>query len=253
MLELRGVRLPMGAETPISLEFETGSITAIIGPSGSGKSLLLAAVARRFSPPGEILIAGRSLSGITQKEYPLYVSYFDGSTPADFGETLHDFLLLARAHMKRFLHPFGEHHLQAADSAIEAFDLNEYRSRVFCTLPSDALRRALIALSVLRDSELLLMDDPVAGLGIHSMGIVQRALARHTMGGDRTVLFASGDLSFAAQTADRILVMEDGAVVEDIAPESLDADIIRRYFRTEVLVSRNIYNGRPEVHFFPGT
>lgn len=253
MLELRGVRLPMGPETPISLEFEAGSITAIIGPSGSGKSLLLAAVARRFSPPGDIRIAGRPLCGITRKEYPLYISYFDGSAPADIGDTLYDFLLLARAHMKRFLYPYGEHHLQAADSAIEAFDLGEYRARVLGTLPSDALRRALIALSVLRDSELLLMDDPVAGLGIHSMGIVQRALARYTMSGDRTVVFASGDLSFAAQTADRILVMEGGAVVGDIPPESLDADIIRRYFKTEVLVSRNIYNGRPEVHFFPGT
>ena len=97
----------------VCLHVETGELVALLGPSGSGKSLLLAAVARRFSPPGEILVAGRSLSGITQKEYPLYVSYFDGSTPADFGETLHDFLLLARAHMKRFLHPFGEHHLQA--------------------------------------------------------------------------------------------------------------------------------------------
>jgi len=46
--------------------------------------------------------------------------------------------------------------------------------------------------------------------------------------------------------------MEGGGIAEDLAPEALDADIIKRYFKTEVLVSRNIYNGRPEVHFFPG-
>ena len=252
MLELRGVYLPMGVETPISLEFETGSVTAIVGPSGSGKSLLLAAAAGRIPARGDIRIDGRPLSHLTRREYPLYISYFDGGSPPDTGDTLYDFLLLARAHMKRFLYPYGEHHLQAAESVIEAFNLGEYRTHPLGILPSDAFRRALIAFSVLRDSELLLLDDPVAGLGIRSLGIVQRSLARHTMGGDRTVVFASGDLSFAAQTADRILIMDAGGVAEDIAPEALDADIIRRYFRTEVLVSRNIYNGRPEVHFFPG-
>ncbi|MGV7930377.1 MAG: ATP-binding cassette domain-containing protein [Spirochaetota bacterium] len=252
MLELRGVRLPMGAETPLSLDFEAGSVTAVIGPCGSGKSLFLAAIARRFPARGDIRISGRPLSRLSRKEYPLYISYFDGSPPAESGGTLYDFLLLARAHMKRFLYPYGEHHVQAAESAIESFDLAEYRTRPLGALPSDAFRRALIAFSVLRDSELLLMDDPAAGLGIHSMGIVQRSLARHTMGGERTVVFASNDLSFAAQTADRLLVMENGGVAADLAPESLDADIIRRYFKTEALVSRNIYNGRPEVHFFPG-
>ncbi|MBP7605380.1 MAG: ABC transporter ATP-binding protein [Spirochaetes bacterium] len=253
MIELRGVRLPMGAGGPLSFTLETGSITALIGPSGSGKSLLLAAIARRLAAPGDIRIGDRPLARISSREYPLYIAYSDGSVPTDPSGTLGDYLLLARIHLKRFLHPFGEHHVQALDSIVDAFDLGEYRHTPLGALPSDALRRALVACALLRDSELLLLDDPAAGLGIRSLGIVQRALARHTMQGDRTVLFASGDLSFAAQTADRILIMDGGRVAEDLAPEALDADIIRRYFNTEVLVSRNIYNGRPEVHFFPGT
>ena len=94
------------------------------------------------------------------------------------------------------------------------------------------------------------LDQPFLGVGRRNGAQQSRQVQFLQL---QLELFASGDLSFAAQTADRILVMEDGAVVEDIAPESLDADIIRRYFKTEVLVSRNIYNGRPEVHFFPGT
>lgn len=251
MLELRGVRLPMGAREPISFTLETGSIAALIGPSGSGKSLLLAAVARRLQVPGDIRIAGRPLARISGREYPLYIAHSDGNAPGG-GNTLYDYLSLARIHHKRFLYPLAEHHLQALESIIDALDLGEYRLTPLATLPSDALRRALMAYSLFRDPELLLLDDPAAGMGIRSLGMAQRALARHTIQGDRTVLFASSDIGFAAQTADRLLIMEGGGIAEDLAPEALDADIIKRYFKTEVLVSRNIYNGRPEVHFFPG-
>jgi len=65
------------------------------------------------------------------------------------------------------------------------------------------------------------------------------------------VLLASGDINFIAQTADRVLVMDAGILAEDIAPERIDVELIRRYFKIEVLVSRNIYNGRPELHVFP--
>ncbi len=185
MLELRGVRLHMGAETPLSLDFEAGSVTAVIGPCGSGKSLFLAAIARRFPARGDIRISGRSALTTLAKGIPAVHLVFRRQPAGRAGGTLYDFLLLARAHMKRFLYPYGEHHVQAAESAIESSDLAEYRTRPLGALPSDAFRRALIAFSVLRDSELLLMDDPAAGLGIHSMGIVPALLARPHHGEER--------------------------------------------------------------------
>lgn len=102
-----------------------------------------------------------------------------------------------------------------------------------------------------REAKHLVLDDPAAGLDIASMKLLQRAIARYTVEGDRIVVFTSNDLNFAAQTADRILVLDEGMLVESGTPQMIDADLVRKYFRTDVTVSRNIYNGKPEVHFFP--
>ena len=63
--------------------------------------------------------------------------------------------------------------------------------------------------------------------------------------------FVSHDLNFLSQTVDRIIIMENGKIVQDGTHELINAEMVKKYFGCEVMESRNIYNGRVELHLFP--
>jgi len=71
------------------------------------------------------------------------------------------------------------------------------------------------------------------------------------MDGKRSVITASHDINFIAEIADRILILENGQIAEDIHPDKLNSKILKKYLSTETIISKNIYNGRPLVHLFP--
>ncbi len=255
MVELVDVSLVIAGREVIrsfSAVLEAGGIIGLIGPSGSGKSALLrimAGMIRDFS--GEVLIRKRPMRSLGRRELARAVSPCIGAAPHNMDETLEGFLMLSRNPWKRFFHPYTDFDLQTVEQYRGALGLDAYRGETLASLPSGALKRALLAGAMAREAPLLLLDDPTAHLDLHAQALLQRALSRYTIGGGRSVLLASGDINFIAQTADRVLVMDAGILAEDIAPERIDVELIRRYFKIEVLVSRNIYNGRPELHVFP--
>ena len=112
-------------------------------------------------------------------------------------------------------------------------------------------KRAVLAFALARGTGLLLLDNPTAGLDLRSLALLQKALSRYALGGRNIAVIASNDLNFIAQTADRIVVLDGGAVVLEGGPDIIDADMVKRFFGLEVFVSKNVYNGKPNVHFFP--
>ncbi len=255
MIELVDVSLTKNGREALrsfSAVLESGGITGLIGASGSGKTALLMIMAGMIKGwSGEVLLKKRPMRSLGRRELARAVSPCFGKLPQNTEETLEGFLMLSRSPRKQLFHPYTEFDIQTVEKYSGALDLDSYRGETLASLPSGALKRALLAYALAREASLLILDDPTAHLDLHAQALLQRALSRYTIGGDRSVLMASGDINFIAQTADRILVMDAGRLAEDIPPERIDVELIKKYFRLEVLVSRNIYNGRPEVHVFP--
>ena len=109
----------------------------------------------------------------------------------------------------------------------------------------------MLAHALIKQPYALLLDNPTNDLDIASLRLLKKALSRHVMNGDRIALVCSNDLNFISQTADRILVMDGGRLVRIGDAGMLTADMIKRYFGIDALISRNVYTGKPEVHFFP--
>jgi iron complex transport system ATP-binding protein len=202
---------------------------------------------------GDILIGTQPLRSIGKKELERRISSQFGAYPENMADTLRHFLLLARAPFRRLLHPFSEYDRQVVDEVMRSLGLDLYRDSELGRLPGGVLKISLLAFAFARSSEILLLDNPTSGLDLHSWGLLQRALMRYSFDGEKTAVVASNDINFIAQTADRVLVLDGGTVVLDTRPEAIDSALLKRHFGVDVLVSRNIYNGKPEVHFFPGS
>ncbi|MBN1532512.1 MAG: ABC transporter ATP-binding protein [Spirochaetes bacterium] len=255
MIECKDLRLAIrGNEIlrSISVTVEDGEIAGLLGAAGCGKTMLARAMA------GAIPLQGGEMryDGIPVEEYlgelrHERLSYFKTSVPENTDDTLVNFLFLARMPYKRVFKRYSDYDLQVVERYLDLFGLAPLRDHPLRTLSDSVLQRAVIAHSLITEAKTLIMDDPTSYLDIESVSRLGRALQKYVLSGERTVVLAGNDLNFILQTADRVLLFEpaDGSITR-CRPEEITADTVRRIYGTEVLLSRNIYNGRPEVHLY---
>jgi ABC-type cobalamin/Fe3+-siderophores transport system ATPase subunit len=256
MIELRNVSCPAGKPIlkNVNLLLRRGEITGIIGRAGSGKSMLLRLLSLAGGSggkaSGEIRFKNRDEELVLKKEALRLITLHDGAAPENMDQRLYDFLLLSRLPYKPLFRPFHEHDLNIVDRYIDFFRLREYTDSPLGYLSESRLHSALLAFSFIRESDLLLIDNPTALLDPAAVKLLYRELTRYVMNGDRAIVLASQDITFIAQTADRVIVLDDGMVAADGGVGIIDGELMKKHFSTDVSVSKNIYNGRPMIHIF---
>lgn len=205
----------------VSLVAEAGKTTALVGASGAGKSTVFNLITRLVDvESGRVTIDGldvrdmdlsalRGLFSVVSQEALL------------FDESLRDNIVLDRADV-------SEERLQAA---LEAAHVSDFLPRLADGIDSPAgprgsnlsggqRQRVAIARAVLRDTPILLLDEATSALDTASEALVQEALDRLAEG--RTTLVIAHRLS-TVRNADKIVVMDQGRVVEEGTHETLMA------------------------------
>ena len=235
----------------VSLTLNDGETVGLVGRSGAGKTALLKTLAGRLpGHTGSITVNGGPLPS-RRADLDRTVVYCGPAVPVNPEETLGEFLLQGRMPYKKTFMPFTEYDRQTTDRFADILDLARFGAMKIGYVPDGALRRALLARALIRGAHAVLMDNPTGDLDIASVRMLKKAIARYVIEGNRIAVICSGDLNFIADVADRVVVMDGGRIVEAGPVEILNANLIKRYFGVDVIISRNIYNGRPQIHTFP--
>jgi len=254
MLELKNAVFAAGGANVIDgvdLAVGPGEVLGVIGRAGSGKTSLLKLLAGAIKPAsGEALFRHRPLHSIPLRERSGLVSFME-EYPGNMDERVYDFILLARMPYKKIFNPFSDYDRQVADDAVAMFDLDRVAGRSLESLSADFLRRTMLAYLFAREAGVMILDNPSADLDLSSERLLQRALAKYSLDGRRGAVLASNDLNFIAQTADRIIVLDGGRIALSGGYEIIREETVREFFGLDVFISRNVYNGKPNVHFFP--
>jgi len=231
--------------TDISTTFEAGRTTALVGPSGAGKTTLVSLVARFYDPTeGRITLDGHDLRDLTVRSVREKIAVVP-QEPILFATTVADNIRYGR--------------LDATDtqvrSAAEAANAVEFIDRLpeqYETIVGERgvklsvgqRQRIAIARALLRDSPVLLLDEATSSLDNESEYLVQEALARLMLG--RTTIVIAHRLT-TVERADRILVLDRGRIVEDgTHPELIAAKAL--YWR---LYTRAFKDDRPAEPSLP--
>ena len=233
-----------------TLTIETGEIMGITGTAGAGKTSLLKSAAGIISGYHDVLINGQNPFSIAQKDKNILISHNIGISMKNREELLLDFLITSRIPFKKRFHSFGDIDREICEKYASSLELTDYLDKPLGSLSPSLLRRSLVCFSLIREAEVLILDEPSALQDLRSAVNLVRALTRFAAAGPATILIASNDINFVLQVADRIAIIHNHAVAEVLSPAGIDSDIIEKYFRTETLISRNIYNGRPMVHYY---
>ncbi|WP_309148807.1 ABC transporter ATP-binding protein [Saccharopolyspora gregorii] len=216
-----------------SISLVAGEVTVLIGPNGSGKSTLLRALARLHPPvAGAVSFAdGAELRALSGKDLARRITLLSQQRTAPGGLSVRELVEFGRhPHRSRWggRDPEGP---AAVERAMALTGLAGIADRPVQALSGGQAQRVWLASCLAQDTELVLLDEPTTFLDLrYQVEILDviRALADEHGVGVGVVLH---DLDQAAAVADRVLLLEDGRVAAEGAPDEVltSANLTRAY------------------------
>jgi iron complex transport system ATP-binding protein len=221
----------------------------VLGENGSGKSTLLKVLSRILRPSGgEVLLDGRSLTGLPRRETARRIAYVPQSADLVFPIRSLDLVLQGRAPHARGFSAESPRDREIALEAMRACDVSELADRDAFALSGGERRRVFLARALAQEAEIWLLDEPTAGLDPRHRfdfldTLVREHRARHT-----TVVLVTHEIELASDLADRVILLAQGRAIAAGSPaETLTPEGIRRAFRVEARVEEA--GGRRRVLF----
>jgi zinc transport system ATP-binding protein len=205
----------------IDLTVETGEVVALLGANGSGKSTLVKTMVgllpmssgrvRLFGTPLEDFTAWRRLGYVPQR------STIAQGVPATVREVVSAGRLARRG---PFRLPRGDDR-RAVRDALEAVGLGDRLNHQVATLSGGQQQRVLMARTLAGEPELLVLDEPNAGVDLISQQAIANTLAERARAGS-TIVVVLHELGPFASLIQRTVVLREGRITHDGAPASLE-------------------------------
>jgi len=225
----------------INLEFAPSGITAIIGPSGTGKSTLLRCINRLVEPTaGEILLDGNDIAHLRGRQLR--------ETRRRIGMVFQEFNLVERLSVmenvlsgrlgytpafKAWLRKFPREDVDAAFKLLDRVGLAGLANQRADALSGGQRQRVGIARAVMQRPRLLLADEPTSSLdpktSVEIMQLVKEVGREQAL----PVIVNMHDVELAKRFADRVIGMSGGKVVYDGAPAGLGDDVLKTIYGGE--------------------
>jgi len=239
-LELKDIAITRDGRTilrGLNASFLAGQLTAVIGPNGAGKSTLLSVAAGLLTPDsGAVTLGGRPLTAIGRQGLARRRAYLPQNPRVDWPISVERVIALG---LTPQLPVFGGLTLdlrERVDQALAEHDLLGLRDQAADTLSGGELSRTMLARATVADPEILIVDEPTAGLDPRHAIEAVRALRRHADAG-KTVVMAIHELDLAARVADQVLAIRMGEVLASGPRETvLNEETLTQLFDTPTRV-----------------
>ena len=235
----------------VTLSLQPGETLGLVGESGSGKSVTGFAATRLLDPAGRITggriqFRGRDITRASGEDFrnlngPAMAMIFQNPRAAlnpirAIGQQIADAIL---AHK-----PVSKHEaLAAALALLRAVQIRDPEARMSAyphELSGGMCQRVMIAMAISCDPALLIADEPTTGLDVSTQKVVMDLLAAIAAARGMATILITHDLGLAARYCRRILVMEQGRMVEEAEPETLFCAPQHPYTRRLVAASPTV-------------
>jgi len=238
----------LNALTSVSIDVEPGLITSVIGPNGAGKTSILNCISGFYHPTtGEIHYGSRDLTHASPHQVSNYgIARAFQNLELFSGLSVLDNLLLAR-HQKLNYSIFaailfwGKASRSEAENrtyvekVIDFMELEPYRKQMVGNLSYGVQKRVEVARALTLAPEILLLDEPMAGMNIEEKEDIVRFILDLKKEWGITVVLVEHDLGVVMDISDRIYVLDFGMLIGKGTPEEVASNpkVIEAYIGEE--------------------
>lgn len=208
----------------VDIEIRPAQVHGLLGPNGAGKTTLLRALAGLQTPSaGDIQLSDQPLADISAKRLAQRLAYLPQGTECHWPLLAHEVVALGRLPHRA---PWGKvpsHDAERINAAMRDTDVQHLAQRPIHSLSGGERARVLLARTLATGAEILLADEPVAGLDpAHQLQVMSLLKQRAAAGA--TVVVVLHDLNLAARFCDQLTLLNSGQVIAQGNAQTVLAD-----------------------------
>jgi manganese/iron transport system ATP-binding protein/manganese/zinc/iron transport system ATP- binding protein len=233
---------PKPALLDVTLSIEKGLLVGIIGPNGAGKSTLIKAILGFVKPDlGEVLIEG--VDAQRAKGRVAYVPQ-RGAVDWDFPITVGEVALMGRYRRIPWYRNPGHEDSEAVDRALEMVRMTEFKDRQIGQLSGGQQQRVFMARALTQGADILLLDEPFAGVDAATERAILDVLERAKRAG-RTLVVVHHDLTTAAEYFDRLILIKQRLFAYGTPEAVLREDLLSEVYEGKLRVFSQVLREGP--------
>lgn len=212
----------------ISFDVRQGEVLGLIGANGSGKSTLIKSLLSLLPlTAGSVVLLGRSLPEWEPRERARRVAYLAQENECRWPLVVRRVVALGRMPYQGPWKAMTSADHAVVDHAMETVGAGHLAERTVTRLSGGERHRVLLARALASEPELLLADEPTAGLDpFHQLHLMELFRAQAAQG--KTILVVLHDLTLASRFCDRLLLLKDGKRLAFGSPEDVLSERVLR-------------------------
>lgn len=232
----------------VSLRLRRGELVGVVGPNGSGKSTLMRILVGQIHPRhGQVRLGDASRDKLPRAELARRIGYLPQSIQASFDYTVEEIVAHGRYPHQRALGILSHHDVEIVHQAMQWTQTDAFAKRTLDELSGGERQRVMLASVLAQGGEFLLLDEPTNALDIdRQVDVFERirSLSREGLG----ILVIIHDLNLAAQYCDRLVMLHEGRLIAEGAPECIMTEaVLKKVYTSDLIIDRNPVTGAPMV------
>ena len=226
LLECKGLLVGYGEvlpsmKIPFDFSLASGTVVALMGENGCGKSSLLKTFAGLLSPvAGKVSLGGKALSEWAPRERAQEISLVRMSSAVPPRMSVSEFVRLGRSPYSGIFDSRTDEDNRIVDESMALLDVANFANRPIAELSDGERSRVFLAEAVAQQVKVLLLDEPNAFLDIPRSHALFRLLKKIAAERNMGIIVSTHSVEYAERYCDRIMVVNGGTVKVAAAPDA---------------------------------
>lgn len=234
LIEIKDFTLPIQKRLlldDVNAAMSAGTLVALIGRNGAGKSTFLRALAglnRNYQ--GDIYIAGQNLKDISPLQLARSVSFVTTERVRIPNLRCRDVVAIGRSPFTNWIGRLSDEDEEIIGKSLNMIGMDQFAMRTMDTMSDGECQRVMIARALAQSTPIIMLDEPTSFLDLPARYELVELLKRLAHEESKLILFSTHELDIAMKLADRIALIADGDLYYESPEQLRESGILKDKF-----------------------